>query len=96
MPFKIDYTDDGVVEWYASSTGTRIQTNTAYTPTIYATAESTGEPDDIREELNLRSDVETVTRERWRPAFRRSPEPVLRIDVSSVERVQPLAGWIRR
>jgi DNA polymerase I len=96
MPFKIDYTDNGVVEWHASSNGTRIQTNTAYTPTIYVAAEPTGKLDNLRENLEPRSDVRTVARERWRPAFRQEPETVLRIDVSSIDRVQPLAGWIRR
>ena len=96
MPFKIDYTDDGVVEWHASSAGTRIQTNTTYTPTIYAAAETETHLDDLREKLDFRGDVETVTRERWRPAFRRDPEAVLRIDVSSINRVRSLAGWIRR
>jgi DNA polymerase I len=96
MPFKIDYTDDGVVEWYASSNGTHIQTNTTYTPTIYVAAEATGKLDNLRENLEPRSDVRTVARERWRPAFRQNPETVFRIDVSSIDRVQPLAGWIRR
>ncbi|WP_336325186.1 type B DNA-directed DNA polymerase [Halovenus sp. HT40] len=95
MPFKIDYTDDGVVEWQASSAGTRRQTTT-YTPTIYAAAETERHLDALTEKLTFRSDVETVARERWRPAFRRDPETVLRIDVSSINRVQPLAGWIRR
>lgn len=48
-PFKIDLITDGVVEWYASSTGARIQPNTTYTPTIYTTAESTAKLNAFRE-----------------------------------------------
>jgi DNA polymerase I len=96
MPFKIDYTDDGVVEWHACSRGIRTQINTTYTPTIYATAETKSKLADLREKLHVRGDVETVTREQGRSTFRSDPEPVLRIDVSSIDRVQPLAGWIRR
>jgi hypothetical protein len=79
MQSKIDYITDGVVERYASSTGERIQPNTTYTPTIYTTAESTTKLDALREQLSLRSDIKTVTRERWKPAFRYDPETVLQI-----------------
>ena len=98
MPFKIDYTTEGVLEWHQTADGVTVHENTGYTPTIYAAAKRDGEAslDELAEMLGHRSDVVSLSRERWRPAFRREPEPVLRIDVSTIDRVQPLAGSIRR
>jgi DNA polymerase I len=96
MPFTIDYTDEGIVEWHTSSNGTRTQTNTTYTPTLYATADTASQLDGLAADLDCRGDVERVARERWRPAFRQPPQQVLRIDVSAIDRVRPVAGWIRR
>ncbi len=97
MTLTIEYTDDGVVEWQTRPDGSvDRRMDTDYTPTIYATAETTAALDELAESLTLRRDVDRTAREQWRPAFRRDPEPVLRIDVASIERVRPLAGWIRR
>ncbi len=98
MPFKIDYTENGVMEWHRTADGVAVRENTDYTPTIYAMAETGGEAtlDSLAKTLSHRSDVARLSRERWRPAFRREPGLVLRIDVSDIDRVQPLAGSIRR
>ncbi|WP_336328807.1 type B DNA-directed DNA polymerase [Halovenus sp. HT40] len=96
MVLTIDFTDEGVVEWHTTSSGVRTQTNTSYTPTIYVSAETESARRTLAQKLELRDDVEQTRREHWRPAFRRGSETVLRIDVSGIERVQPLAGWIRR
>jgi len=97
MVLSIDFTDDGVIEWHTDSDGgVEKRTNADYTPTIYATAEQTADLDELANSLAVRSDVVETAREQWRPAFRRESETVLRIDVSSIDRVRPLAGWIRR
>jgi len=96
VTLTIDYTDDGVLEWHTTPSGVRIHDNTTYTPTIYAAAVTAGALDDLAGRLDLRSDVRTTVRERWRRGFRRDPEPVLRIDIAAIDRVRPLAGWIRR
>ncbi len=95
MVLKIDYLDGSVLEWHATPTGVQVVENEGYTPTIYVNS-GTSKLTALSEALMPRSDVVSTGRERWRPAFRREPETVLRIDVSSIDRVRPLAGWIRR
>jgi DNA polymerase I len=92
----IDYTDEGVLEWHAIPSGVDMRKNTSYTPTIYVVAMAATALDGLAGRLDHRSDVRTTVREQWRPAFRRDPETVLRVEVASIDRVQPLAGWIRR
>ena len=96
MVFTIDFTDEGVLEWHATSDGVSVRTVTDYTPTIYASAETESARQDLIEAVGPRWDVTDTAIECWRPAFRRDPEPMVRLDVVSLERVRPLAGWIRR
>jgi DNA polymerase I len=96
MVFKIDYTDEAVLEWHTTPGGVRVRQRDSYTPTIYVDAETDAALDTIADRLRPRSDVAALARERWRPAFRRAPTTMLRVDVASIDRVQPLAGWVRR
>jgi len=110
VAFTIDYADDAVLEWHATDTdagaGVEVREVTDYTPTIYAGVDAgadaaadddTGEMlDDLAAVLAERGDVAATARERWRLAFRTDPEPVQRVDVTSIDRVRPVAGWIRR
>lgn len=105
MAFKIDFTDSGVLEWHATPDGLKLREVHDYTPTIYVGTETNGKStatgsesmlDGLVSSLAARWDVVETSYERFRPAFRREPETVLRIDVDSVGRVRPLAGWIRR
>jgi DNA polymerase I len=95
VAFTLDFTDDAVLEWHATDSGTTVREVTGYTPTIYALAEAAN-LDDLEAAATARCDVVETAHERWRPAFRRDPETVLRLDVASIDRVRPLAGWIRR
>ncbi len=95
MVLKVDYLDGNVLEWHATPDGVRVAENERYTPTVYVSAEKP-KLTALSETLAHRGDVVSTGRERWRPAFRRDPETVLRVDVSSIDRVRPLAGWIRR
>jgi len=96
MPFTIDHADGAVLEWHATPSGTDVQEVTDYTPTIYASADAETTVADLAAALAERGDVASTARDRWRLAFRDDPETVLRVDVTSIDRVQPLAGWIRR
>ncbi|MEF8820788.1 MAG: DNA polymerase I, partial [Halovenus sp.] len=83
MAFKIDFEDGNAVEWTATETGLRAETQTDYTPTIYANADAPT-LDELAAELAARCDVVATAREHFRPAFRREPTTVLRIDVDSI------------
>ncbi len=96
MSFKIEFTDEGVLEWYATDEGVHVQEVPEYTPTIYVSSSSDTALDELEPALAERGDVSRTSHERWRTAFRNEPEPVLRIDVRSIDRVRPLAGWVRR
>jgi DNA polymerase I len=96
MAFTVEYTDDGVREWHATEEGVRVERNEAYRPTIYVSADTADRLEELRIRLRARGDVAGMAYERWRTAFRNDPETVLRVDVSRIDRVTPLAGWIRR
>ena len=96
MPFSIEYADGAVLEWYVTDDGARARRVSDYEPTIYVASQSADDLSSLEATLHDRTDVSRTSRERWRTAFRNDPEPVLRIDVASIDRVRPLAGWIRR
>ena len=96
MAFKIDYADDEVLEWHATADGVLVREVTDYAPTVYVSAPSSDALDTLEPDLGVRGDVVATTREDWRTAFRNDHESVLRVDVASIDRVRPLAGWIRR
>ncbi|MDR5674662.1 hypothetical protein RH858_16170 [Halalkaliarchaeum sp. AArc-GB] len=96
MPFSIEYADGAVLEWYATDDGARVRRVSDYEPTIYVASQSADDLSSLVAALHDRTDVSRTSRERWRTAFRNDPEPVLRIDVASIDRVRPLAGWILR
>ena len=96
MAFTIDFRDGDVLEWHATPDGVEVRTVTSYTPTLYVNAASRAELTDLAEAVTKRGDVTSIAWESWRPAFRRDPERMLRLDVSSIDRVRPVAGWIRR
>jgi DNA polymerase I len=96
MPFKIDVRDASVVEWHATADGVDTTHVEDYTPTIYVAAADDAALDELFDGLDARGDVATLGYEPWRTAFRSDPERVLRVDVTSCDRITPVAGWIRR
>ena len=96
MSFTIDFRDGRVLEWRATDSGAKCYERDDYTPTIYASASSDQALADIEAAAAARGDVAQTTRESWRPAFRRDPETICRLDVTAIDRVRPVAGWIRR
>ncbi|WP_119821781.1 type B DNA-directed DNA polymerase [Halalkaliarchaeum desulfuricum] len=96
MPFSIEFADGAVLEWHATADGARVRCVPDYEPTIYVASRSADGFSPLESVLHDRTDVSRTSRERWRTAFRNDPESVLRIDVTSIDRVRPLSGWIRR
>lgn len=95
MAFTIEFGDDVVREWHATPDGVETTTITEYTPTIYVNADESALSEFVAS-AEPHQDVVATAWESWRPAFRRGPEQVLRLEIRSVDRVQPVAGWIRR
>jgi DNA polymerase I len=95
MPFTIEYTDAGVREWHATPDGIQTTLIEDYTPTIYVSATTDQKLGDLRPQLTTHHDVAACDRAEWRTAFRNDPENVLAVDVTTLARVRPLAGWIR-
>ncbi|MGM0605021.1 MAG: type B DNA-directed DNA polymerase [Halobacteriota archaeon] len=93
MVFAIDFTDEGVRRWERTAAGVESTLDRGYTPTIYAT--TAGDTDALARRLETRRDVVATDIEQWRTGFREDPAPVLRVDVASIDRVTPVAAWIR-
>ncbi|MFB6124922.1 MAG: type B DNA-directed DNA polymerase [Halanaeroarchaeum sp.] len=88
MTFKIDYRADGVYRW---APGGEYAVDAEYVPTIYLAAEDWATLAADREHVDAHPRVVGTARESWRRGFRHDHEPVLRVDVASVDDVTPVA-----
>jgi len=93
MVFTLDFTDDGVRRWSKTDCGVTSTVDEAYTPSIYVTSSS--ELAAFQEQLDRRGDVVSTTVEQWRTGFREPDSAVLRVDLASIDRVRPVARWVR-
>jgi len=93
MVFTLDFTDSGVRRWSKTDYGVTARLDEAYTPSVYVTSGSG--ITELQEQLACRRDVVSTTIEEWRTGFREPTTPVLRIDLTSIDRVRPVARWIR-
>ena len=93
MVFTLDFTDDGVRRWSKTDSGVTSTLDDSYTPSIYATSSS--DLTALQRQLDRRRDVAATTIEPWRTGFRDPTTEVLRIDVTTIDRVRPVARWIR-
>ena len=93
MVFTVDFTDNGVRRWSKTSNGATATVDETYTPSLFAT--SSDGLSVLQNQLSRRRDVASTEIEQWRTEFRDSSSDVLRIDVSSIDRVRPVATWIR-
>jgi len=92
MVFTLDFTDKGVRRWSKTQTGATESLDDSYTPSVYATSDDL---DALRRHLDRRHDVVSTAIEQWRPGFRNSQTDVLRVDLDSIDRIRPVATWIR-
>ena len=93
MVLTLDFTDDGVRRWSKTDCGVTSTVDEAYTPSIYVTSSS--ELAAFQEQLDRRGDVVSTTVEQWRTGFREPDSAVLRVDLASIDRVRPVARWVR-
>jgi DNA polymerase I len=97
MAFKVDVTDDAVVEWHRTPDGDlRTERTTDYRPTIYV-ASAENPRADLREALAADPKVASTAVEEWYTRLAADErEPVLRVDLARPSEVGPLAREIRR
>lgn len=91
--FKIDFLNGTVLAWEVGGGYTKI---TDYTPTLYVSADRKRDLIDLRQHVVQRHDVITTGFERWRTGWRHEPQDVLRVDVASIDRINPVAYTVRR
>ncbi|WP_247728539.1 type B DNA-directed DNA polymerase [Halovivax limisalsi] len=94
-PFKVDYLDGEVVEWYAAPDGVETVWNPDFTPTIYAISDGDLSYEDLADRLDPHPLAVEMQLEPWRRGWRHDPEPVLRIDVPDIGAVDELASYLR-
>ena len=97
MPYKFDYRDGDVVAWSLTDDGavhTRIE---SYHPTIYIGTDNQEHLATAKQHLTELPAVERATVEQWRTGFRNDSEPVLGVDLESIDAVtdvaRTIAGW---
>ncbi len=107
MAFTVDFQGDCPRAWSMQSESAVAEYLPDYTPTLYVAAG--GSPDEhavsdagrerllstARQHLAAHPDVDRVAVERQRRAFQHDPEPVLRVDVETVDAVRPVAQAVR-
>ncbi len=93
MVFTLDFTDDGVRRWSKTARGVTATVDDTYIPSIYVTNRS--ERAALQAQLGRRGDVVATTIEQWRTGFREHDSVVLRVDLTSIDRVRPVARWVR-
>jgi len=93
MVFTLDFTDRGVRRWSKTSNGATATVDDIYTPSLYVT--SSDGLSALQKHLDRRRDVVSTAIEQWRTGFRDLFGDVLCIDVASIDRVRPVATWIR-
>lgn len=103
MAFKIDVTDEAVVEWHRTEGGDlRTERTTDYEPSIYVASESGAGPEtgplaDLRDALDADPKVaDTAVERRFTSLEATDRTPVLRVDLDRPSEVTTLAREIRR
>ncbi|WP_273837113.1 type B DNA-directed DNA polymerase [Halococcus sp. PRR34] len=94
MAFAFDHIDGGVWRWSRTKHGVECERDEDYTPSFYASTESSG-IGDLRGHLSMWPDVDGTAIEEWRRGFRHEPEQVLRVDVDEIEVVRKVASEVR-
>ncbi len=92
--FKVDYTDEGVRTWAREGDDVVSTLDPDYTPTIYVAAADWATLADHRPAVAANPQVESTARESWRRGFRHDHEPMLRVAVTDIDAVTPVARQI--
>ncbi|GAB3700445.1 type B DNA-directed DNA polymerase [Halorubrum pallidum] len=99
MPFKIDFLDDRVLEWEATTDGAVATERRDYTPRFHVAARSPETDVDLsglQAFYERHPDVVATEYVDRHPGFRRDLERVLAVDVSHIDRVTALARQTRQ
>lgn len=98
MPFKIEFPADGrgARAWTLTANGATATHHAAYTPTFYVGTDSKHDLEDVEGLLADHPLVEELDREHHRPGWRHDAEPMLRVDVTTLEGVDELARQVAR
>jgi len=91
--FTFDFDDGDVLEWSLTDAGAAAERVSNYTPSIYVGG-SDMSPNDIRAHVEELPSVRRTAVESWRRGFRHGAEPLLRVDVASIEAVRTVAQTI--
>ncbi|MFB6095508.1 MAG: DNA polymerase I, partial [Halodesulfurarchaeum sp.] len=92
--FAVDYTDEGVRVWERDGETATSRLDPDYRPTIYVAADDWETLSAHRPDVDAHPQVADTARESWRRGFRHDHEPVLRVDVTDIDSVTPLARAI--
>ncbi|WP_224450575.1 type B DNA-directed DNA polymerase [Haloprofundus salilacus] len=95
MSFKFDYLDGDVLEWSLTPEGADFTRNTSYEPTIYISAHSDGDLEEVSEVFRRHPKVTLAHLVEERVGFRHDSKPVLRVDVVDLEAVTDVAYEVR-
>ena len=91
--FTFDFDDGDVLEWSLTDAGATVERVSDYTPSIYVSGSDTF-PDDIRAHVEELPSVRRTAVKSWRRGFRHDAEPLLRVDVASIEVVRTVAQTV--
>lgn len=95
MAFTFEFLDDAVRYWDLTPDGAEATVDTDYTPTLYATGDDQDALADLGHDLLAHPDVVDAGFVEKRRGWRHDPEPVLRVDVTGMDAVTPVARTIR-
>ena len=96
MTFKIDYRDGDVHRWSLTDDGVECAVDTDYTPTCYVAAHGADASlAEAESHLDSHPGVAATDVERWRTVWRHDPEPVLRVDATTLESLTDVAHGVR-
>lgn len=95
MVYKIDYRDGVVYRWRATPDGATYDCDRDFRPTCYISTADSATRSTAQAHLSSHPAVANTAIERWRTVWRNAPEPVLRLDVRSLDDLTDLAHTIR-
>ncbi|MFB6119380.1 type B DNA-directed DNA polymerase, partial [Halosegnis sp.] len=95
MVLTVDFHDECVRTWHVTDASATAERNDGYTPTLFVHGPTQTTLAQLREHVDWQPTVVDTAVESHRPGFRYDAEPMLRVDVASVDAVTPLARRIR-
>lgn len=95
MAFTFEFLPDAVRSWEATPDGAEATVDADYAPTLYAAGNSQDALADLGHALLAHPDVVDAGFVERRRGWRHDHEPVLRVDVTGMETVTPVARTVR-